>query len=87
MNKITVKTIKPIELTDDEVSVHLQTQESEINLLRDRINVQLDMIENLQLAQEVLLQETAEHRLNELIDHRIKEKIIDGDIIINIDHI
>ena len=86
MNTITVKTIKPIELTDDEVSVHLQTQESEINLLRDRINTQLDMIENLQLTQEVLLQETAEHRLNELIDHRIKEMIDLGEIIINIDH-
>ena len=81
MNKITVKTIKPIELTDDEVSVHLQTQESEINLLRDRVNVQLDMIENLQLEINALLLETAEHRLSELIDNRIKEKIIDGDII------
>ncbi len=87
MKTITVKTIKPIELTDDEVSVHLQTQESEINCLRDRLNTQLDMIDNLKLEVDALLLETAEHRLNELIDNRIKEKIIDGDIIINIDHI
>ena len=86
MKTITVKTIKPIELTDDEVSVHLQTQESEINSLRDRLNTQLDMIDNLQLEVNALLLDTAEHRLNELIDHRIKEMIDLGEIIINIDH-
>jgi|TARA_R110002124_G_scaffold229604_1_gene394787 hypothetical protein len=87
MNKITVKTIKPIELTDDEVSVHLQTQESEINLLRDRVNVQLDMIENLQAKLEALKSDLAEHHIKEMARDEFKQILEDGEVVVSLDHL
>ena len=87
MNKITVKTIKPIELTDDEVSVHLQTQESEINLLRDRVNVQLDMIENLQAKLEALESDLAEHHIKEMARDEFKQILEDGEVVVSLDHL
>ena len=85
MKTLTIKTIKPIELTDDEVSVHLQTHESELNLLTDRINTLLDMVENLQDEVKALEDELSDPRFNERVYDHVKEMVADHNLKLMID--
>ena len=78
MNTINIKKLKPVELTADEISVHLQTHEGELDFLTDRINTQLEMIENLQEKLEAVEHELTDHRFNKRVFDKMLDMVHEG---------
>jgi predicted nucleic acid-binding Zn-ribbon protein len=87
MKTLNIKKLKPVELTADEISVHLQTHEGELNYLTDRINTQLEMIENLQEEVKALENDLAEHRIKEMARDEFKQILEDGEVVVSLDHL
>jgi len=87
MKTLNIKKLKPVELTADEISVHLQTHEGELNYLTDRINTQLEMIENLQEEVKALESDLAEHHIKEMARDEFKQILEDGEVVVSLDHL
>jgi len=77
-NKTTTK------LVDSETMILLET---ELEFLTDRINTQLEMIENLQAKLEALESDLAEHHIKEMARDEFKQILEDGEVVVSLDHL
>jgi predicted RNA binding protein with dsRBD fold (UPF0201 family) len=80
-----MKTNKTItKLVDSETMILLET---ELEFLTDRINTQLEMIENLQAKLEALENDLAEHHIKEMARDEFKQILEDGEVVVSLDHL
>jgi predicted RNA binding protein with dsRBD fold (UPF0201 family) len=80
-----MKTNKTItKLVDSETMILLET---ELEFLTDRINTQLEMIENLQAKLEALESDLAEHHIKEMARDEFKQILEDGEVVVSLDHL
>ena len=80
-----MKTNKTItKLVDSETMILLET---ELEFLTDRINTQLEMIENLQAKLEALESDLAEHHIKEMARDEFKQILADGEVVVSLDHL
>jgi predicted RNA binding protein with dsRBD fold (UPF0201 family) len=61
--------------------------EVELEFLTDRINTQLEMIENLQAKLEALESDLAEHHIKEMARDEFKQILEDGEVVVSLDHL
>ena len=61
--------------------------ETELEFLTDRINTQLEMIENLQAKLEALESDLAEHHIKEMARDEFKQILEDGEVVVSLDHL